>query len=150
MALRLNPGIQVTVVELDGAVIGACKLHLHQKIFDHPSVNLVIDDAFHFMEWAGNVNYDRIICDLTDLPVGYGDIEFKDFYSNVFSLSTNILNRSGWISIYSGCNEDIANDMTSSHLGQIEKNEVFIPSFGEPCYFVHGHKINLTARGGMS
>jgi spermidine synthase len=141
MALRLNPGIQVTVVELDGAVISACKLHLDQKIFDHPSVNLVIDDAFHFMERAGNVNYDCIICDLTDLPVGYSDIEFKDFYLNVFSLSTNILNRSGWISIYSGCNADIANDMISSHLGQLEKDEVFISSFGEPCYFVHGYVL---------
>lgn len=138
MALRLNPGIHVTVVELDGAVINACKIHLDQKIFDHPSINLVIDDALHFMEEADNVNYDCIICDLTDQPVGYKDIKFKDFHLNVFSLSTKILNRPGWISAYMGCNADIANDMISLHLGQIEKDEVFISSFGEPCYFVHG------------
>jgi spermidine synthase len=141
MALRLNPGIQVTVVELDSAVINACKVHLDQKIFDHPSVNLVIDDAFHFMERAGNVNYDCVICDLTDLPVGCNDIKFKDFHLNVFSLSPKILTRSGWISAYTGCNADIANDMISSHFGQIEKNEVFISSFGEPCFFVHGQVL---------
>ncbi len=93
------------------------------------------------MERACNVNYDCIICDLTDQPVGYNDIEFKDFYLNVFSLSTRLLNRSGWISAYAGCNADIANDMISSHLGQIEKDEVFISSFGEPCYFVHGQVL---------
>jgi spermidine synthase len=141
MALKLNPRIQVTVVELDHAVIKACEAHLNQNIFNHPNVTAVIEDVIHFMERAPNVTYDSIICDLTDQPVGYNDIMLRDFYLKIVSLSIRILKRSGWISLYAGCNTDIVDDMISLYLCQPEKKVAFIPSFGEPCFIVHGQLL---------
>jgi spermidine synthase len=135
MALKLNPEIHVTVVELDGDVVNVCKEYLNQTIFDHPNVNLVIDDAFHFMEQGCSGSYACVISDLTDLPIGYGKITFKDFYLGVFSLSSKILKRPGWISAYMGCNVDLVIDTLRSHLNHIEICNAFIPSFGEPCFF---------------
>ncbi len=144
MALRLNPGIQVTIVELDGAVVHACKTHLGQSILDHPSVNIVVDDAVHYIKQVGRANYDGIICDLTDHPIGCDDVEIKDFYLNMFSLFSNIVIRAGWFSTYTGCNVDIVDDiMNNIHHDLIKTELVSVASYGEACYFVSGQVPQL-------
>jgi len=119
-----------------------------QNIFEHPKVSLVLDDAFHFMEKAGNCGYDGIVCDLTDFPVGYNDGKFRGFYEKVFTLSAKILKTGGWIAVYSGSknmvvgNNERIIDMLGKTLGEsfvgIACIETVIPSFGEPCYILYG------------
>jgi spermidine synthase len=150
MAIKLNTGIEVTVVDLDGAVVSTCKSYLNQNIFDHPKVSLIVDDAFHFMEKVENGGYDGIVCDLTDFPVGYNDGKFRGFYETVFTLSAKILKAGGWISVYAGSKNMVVGnnkriiDILSKTLGEsfegVECIEAIIPSFGEPCYFLYGKK----------
>ena len=143
MALRLNPGLHVTIVELDLAVIKACEAHLGQKIFIHPSITIIIDDAIHFMEQkARAISFDCLVCDLTDQPIGHRNVIFGNLYSKIFSFAARLLNSSGWISAYVGCNVNIADNIISPHLYQIERDVIRIPSYGEPCYFMHGQVEN--------
>jgi spermidine synthase len=136
MALRLNPNIEITVVELDEAVIKACEAHLGQNIFNHSNVNTAIEDAIHFMEQASAASYDCVVCDLTDIPIGHSGVMCKDFHMKVFSLANRVLKHSGWISAYAGCNANITNDITLSWIHHVEKHIIHISCFGEPCFFV--------------
>lgn len=140
MALKLNPQIGITLVELDGAVVRACKTHLSQDIYDHPKVKLVVDDAFHFMEKAGNGGYDGIVCDLTDFPVGYNYGKFRGFYEKVFTLSAKILKAGGWISVYAGNNAGVLAELLKKDYSAIEQMDISIPSFGECCSFLYGER----------
>lgn len=87
-AMHLSPSLaEITVVDLDGEVANACSFHLHQNIFDHAGVNLVVQDALQFMEQHEKGAYDGIICDLTASPVGYRRSgELRGFYRRVFDL----------------------------------------------------------------
>lgn len=77
-AMHLNPSLEeITVVDLDGEVVNACRAHLHQTIFDHAGVNLVVQDALQLMEQHEKGGYDGIICDLTASPVGYRPVVGK-------------------------------------------------------------------------
>lgn len=150
MALKLNPEIEITVVDLDGAVVNACKKYLGQTVFDHQKVNLVVDDAFHFMAKAGEGCYDGIVCDLTDFPVGYNDGKLRGFFTQIFSLSKRILKDNGWIGVYAGsknlslategCVLDILSALLEQNFTGVKQQEALIPSFGEPCYFLYGEK----------
>lgn len=150
MAIKLNPEIDITVVDLDAAVVAACKQFLGQKVFDSQRVKLVVDDAFHFMAKAGKGSYDGIVCDLTDFPVGYNDGKLRGFFTQIFSLSKRILKNNGWIGVYAGSKNlsiategyvlDILSALLEQNFAGIERQEALIPSFGEPCYFLYGNK----------
>lgn len=102
--MHLNPSLEeITVVDLDGDVVNACKAHLQQTIFDHASVTLVVQDALQLMEQNEKGSYDGIICDLTTFPVGYRRSgELRGFYQRVFDLSAVVLKDNGWFSMYAG------------------------------------------------
>ncbi|NLW36743.1 MAG: methyltransferase [Syntrophorhabdus aromaticivorans] len=141
MALSLNPGLRVTVVELDKAVVKACETYLDQDIYHHPNITIVIDDAIHFMEQTSVGSYDCVVCDLTDMPIGHNGVVCKEFYQKVFSHVHRVLNRSGWIAVYAGCDVEIADDIARAYAHHIEKRTVYVPSFGEPCFIVYGRNI---------
>lgn len=75
---------QITMVEIDHAVVDMCKTYLPQHsagAYDDPRVNLVIDDGAHFVAQTCQ-KFDVIISDCTD-PVGPGEVLFSsDFYAN--------------------------------------------------------------------
>ncbi|MEK6627508.1 MAG: polyamine aminopropyltransferase [Bdellovibrionota bacterium] len=75
---------KVTMVEIDEAVVRACKQHLPliAREFSNPKVNLIIGDGIKFIaESAANL-YDVIIVDGSD-PAGPAEGLFtKDFYNN--------------------------------------------------------------------
>jgi spermidine synthase len=84
---------KVTMVEIDGEVIKACKEHLPQiaASFDHPKLNLVVDDGIAFIKSASFESYDIIIIDGSD-PVGPAEGLFSvEFYTNCY----NALKRGG-------------------------------------------------------
>ncbi len=79
------PGLEkVTMVEIDEAVVRACKMHLPAiaREFSNPKVNLVIGDGIKFVAEAKPEFYDVIIVDGSD-PAGPAEGLFTvDFYNN--------------------------------------------------------------------
>jgi spermidine synthase len=72
-ALRWSSVEQVTMVDIDGEVVEACKEHLpemHQGAFEDPRTDVVIGDALAFLDEVSEP-YDVIISDLSD-PIEEG------------------------------------------------------------------------------
>ncbi|MCW8831432.1 MAG: polyamine aminopropyltransferase [Gammaproteobacteria bacterium] len=82
-ALRHKNVEQVTMVEIDGAVIEMSKQWLpnhSQGAFDDPRANIVIADGMDFVRET-EMRFDVIISDSTD-PIGPGEVLFSnDFYA---------------------------------------------------------------------
>lgn len=78
---------KVTMVEIDGEVIEACKIHLPQiaAAFDNPKLELIVDDGIAFIKNASPETYDLIIVDGSD-PVGPAEGLFSvEFYTNCYN-----------------------------------------------------------------
>ncbi|RMH29605.1 MAG: methyltransferase domain-containing protein [Planctomycetota bacterium] len=72
-ALRWSTIERVTMVDIDGEVVEACRRHLphmHRGAFDDPRTELVIGDALRFLDDA-EPEWDAVISDLSD-PVAHG------------------------------------------------------------------------------
>lgn len=75
---------KVTMVEIDEAVVRACKQHLPEiaSEFNNPKVHLIIGDGIQFVAEAKSETYDVIIVDGSD-PAGPAEGLFtEDFYNN--------------------------------------------------------------------
>ena len=78
---------KVTMVEIDGEVIKACKEHLPEiaAAFDHPKLDLHVADGIAFVKGAAPKSYDIIIVDGSD-PVGPAEGLFSvEFYTNCYN-----------------------------------------------------------------
>lgn len=78
---------KVTMVEIDGEVIKSCKEFLPQiaAAFDHPKLDLIVDDGIAFIQNAAPNTYDIIIVDGSD-PVGPAEGLFSvSFYKNCYN-----------------------------------------------------------------
>ncbi len=79
------PGLEkVTMVEIDEAVVRACKTHLPgiASEFNNPKVDLIIGDGIKYVIEAAADSFDVIIVDGSD-PAGPAEGLFtKDFYAN--------------------------------------------------------------------
>jgi spermidine synthase len=76
----------ITMVEIDGIVIEAAKQFLPtiSCAFNHPKLNLLVDDGIDFVKQAADESYDLIIIDSSD-PVGPSEGLFsKSFYQDVY------------------------------------------------------------------
>lgn len=76
----------VTMVEIDGAVVEACRKFLPSiaSAFDHPKLELKIEDGIEFVKNTDSNQYDLILVDGSD-PVGPAEGLFtKEFYSNCY------------------------------------------------------------------
>lgn len=86
--LLRHDGVEnVTMVEIDGEVIKACKEHLPQiaAAFDDPKLDLKVDDGIAFIKEAKPESYDIIIVDGSD-PVGPAEGLFSvEFYTNCYN-----------------------------------------------------------------
>jgi spermidine synthase len=82
--LRHDGVEKVTMVEIDGEVIKACKEHLPTiaASFDDPKLNLIVGDGIAFAKAAANEEFDLVIIDGSD-PVGPAEGLFSvEFYRN--------------------------------------------------------------------
>ena len=89
--LRHEDVQNVTMVEIDGEVIEACKKHLPQiaSAFGNPKLNLIVDDGIAFIKNAQANTYDIIIVDGSD-PVGPAEGLFSvEFYTNCYNALKN-------------------------------------------------------------
>jgi spermidine synthase len=78
---------KVTMVEIDGEVIKACKEFLPTiaSAFDNPKLDLKVDDGIAFIKDATPNSYDLIIVDGSD-PVGPAEGLFSvEFYTNCYN-----------------------------------------------------------------
>jgi len=77
--LRWKDVRQVTMIDIDGDVVAACREHLpemHQGAFDDPRLEVVIADALDYLDQVGT-RFDVVISDLSD-PIEQGP-SFKLF-----------------------------------------------------------------------
>ena len=82
---------QVTMVEIDGEVIEACKIHLPNIAaeFYNPKLTLFVDDGIEFLKNAIPNSYDLIIVDGSD-PVGPAEGLFSvEFYTKCYAALKN-------------------------------------------------------------
>ncbi|MBI1183647.1 polyamine aminopropyltransferase [bacterium] len=90
--LRHKSVEKVTMVEIDDAVVRACKEYLPNiaSAFDDPRLELIIGDGIDYVAKAADNTYDLIIVDGSD-PVGPAKGLFSDeFYQNIYrSLNEN-------------------------------------------------------------
>lgn len=79
---------KVTLVEIDDAVIEACKLHLPAiaASFDHPKLELLVEDGIAYVNRSADATFDVVIVDSTD-PVGPAEGLFTaEFYRDVYRI----------------------------------------------------------------
>jgi spermidine synthase len=77
---------RITMVEIDEAVVRASKQFLPtiSSAFNHPKLNLLIDDGIKFVADAADATYDLVIIDSSD-PVGPSEGLFtRSFYDDVY------------------------------------------------------------------
>jgi spermidine synthase len=154
MALKINPKLKITIVDLDTEVVDLSKKFLNQKIFSHPNVTLNIGDALNYLK-----NYkirheekvDGIIYDLTDSPIGGNGAKGRitKFYKETFELSKEVLKLGGWISAQAGASvvtppyinvEEIIEKQVERVFKNFNRKDVMVPSFGEKNAFIRAIK----------
>ncbi|MFA6226983.1 MAG: adenosylmethionine decarboxylase [Candidatus Paceibacterota bacterium] len=152
-ALRINPDLKITIVDLDVEVVNVARKYLGQKVFDHPNVKLYIGDALQYLKAVKGNSVDGIVSDLTDNPALEFDNTYAEDYTRFFEQIVPLikahLNKDGWLSIQAG-----TSIVTKSHLdtakiieriakktfSKVNKEDVLIPSFGEENCFIIAEK----------
>lgn len=137
-ALRLSQRLCVTVVEVDSTIVEVCKEFSLNKAFESSQATFVIDDAIHFMRQCRD-EYEHIICDLTDTPISSESGSTSEFYTELLHLIATRMRACRTLSLYLGCDKSVIESICRLPcLEQCEVEEISIPSFGEPCYVLHG------------
>ncbi|KAA8498204.1 Polyamine aminopropyltransferase [Porphyridium purpureum] len=143
-ALKWRGVEQVTLVDIDGEVVEACRTHLsgiHQGAFDDPRFRLHVGDALAFLE-SSREYYDVILGDLTD-PVEQGP-SFNLFARESFSLVRQRLTPGrGVFAIQSGSTSLVEephlfarmNKTLASVFRHVVPFQSFVPTFGTPLGF---------------
>lgn len=100
--LRWHSVEKVTMVDIDGEVVDACKEHLpemHCGVFDDPRLELVIADALKLLDETTET-WDVIISDLSD-PIEEGP-SFALFTKEYYEKLERVLNPGGKVIIQAG------------------------------------------------
>lgn len=133
--LRHNGVEAVTMVEIDGEVIKACKEHLPAIAaeFDNPKLNLIVGDGIEFIKNATPESYDLIIVDGSD-PVGPAEGLFSvAFYNNCYKAL-----KSGGVLVAQGespkFNEKAFADVHHTIGGLFGENNAHVALFYVPTY----------------
>jgi spermidine synthase len=144
MTLLESPSVQqVTLIEIDPAVIACCRQHIKgvDRAFKDPRVNVRIGDAFKQFRVAAEL-FDAAILDLTERPlvVGSSLTTLRILYADIKQKCR------GRCSQYLGSSVGIAYDkrlrrmidkVSRVYLSNVTYRDVFIPSFGAPHTFMH-------------
>ena len=100
--LRWQSVRHVTMIDIDGEVVEACKQHLvemHQNAFADPRVELIIADALEVLDNTTQT-WDIIISDLSD-PIESGP-SFALFTKEYFTKLKRVLNPGGYVMVQAG------------------------------------------------
>jgi len=156
MAHKINPELNIRVIDLDVEVVKSCEKYLGQKIFKNKKVKLYIEDALHHLRVLikkNKIKLDGIVFDLTDEPVRKKDKNAKEsfikFYEELIDISHKALKENGWISMQAGAskvvlkyNDTVAtlSKLLKKKFKKVERTDIMIPSFGEKNAFLFGRK----------
>ncbi|MBE9127826.1 MULTISPECIES: fused MFS/spermidine synthase [unclassified Coleofasciculus] len=100
--LRWNTVEQVTMVDIDGEVVEACREHLpemHQNAFDDKRTHLIIGDALEVLDNTDQ-QWDIVISDLSD-PIEEGP-SFQLFTKEYFEKVQRVLAPGGYFVVQAG------------------------------------------------
>lgn len=156
MALKINPKLNVRVIDLDVEVVKNCEKYLGQKIFKNKLVKLFIEDALHHLRVLiknNKLKLDGIVFDLTDEPVRKKDKNVKSsfvkFYEELINISHKVLKKGGWVSMQAGASKVIPKynnavatleKLFKQKFKKVKRTDIMIPSFGEKNAFLFGRK----------
>lgn len=151
--LRWKTVDQVTMVDIDGEVVEACKEHLaemHQNAFDDPRLTVVIDDALNVLDCTKQ-QWDVVISDLSD-PIEEGP-SFKLFTKEYFEKAKNVLAPGGAFVLQAG---PVAPAELHMHarlvrtmkavFAQVESYTTFVPTYASPWGFALGSADVINTR----
>jgi len=100
--LRWKSVERAVMVDIDGAVVEACRQHLpemHQNAFDDPRTELVIGDALKYLDET-DTQWDVVISDLSD-PIEEGP-SFQLFTKEYFEQIRDVLSPPGHFVVQAG------------------------------------------------
>ena len=151
--LRWKAVEHVTMIDIDGEVVEACREHLpelHQNAFDDPRLEVVIQDAMEFLDHTKST-WDVIVSDLTD-PIEDGP-SLKLFTQDYFRRAQSVLGSNGVFVIQAG-------PVSPAELGlhtrlvrtmktvfdHVRSYTSFVPSFAAPWGFAIGTSKPIEGR----
>jgi spermidine synthase len=140
---------RVVMVEIDGHVIEASKIHLPEiaSAFDHPMLELHIADGIQYVKDAADASFDIVIVDSTD-PVGPGQGLFTaEFYTHV----NRILDRDGIMVTQSESprfNHKVMQEIYSCYYGIFGKDNVHCYLIQVPTYPSGTWSLSLSSKSG--
>ncbi|MGB3404362.1 MAG: polyamine aminopropyltransferase [Microcoleaceae cyanobacterium] len=151
--LRWKSVEQVTMVDIDGEVVEACRQYLpemHQNAFDDPRVELVIGDALEFLQ-ATHPQWDVIISDLSD-PIEEGP-SFKLFTQEYFEKLRHLLTPEGFLVVQAGPVSPGGMDLhvrlvntINTVFGHTVSYNSYISTYGAPWGFALASGIAINSR----
>lgn len=143
-ALNKVPQARVTVVDIDPVVVSASREHLGQTVFEDSRVELIIGDGLEYLERARN-EFDGIVLDLTDNPVGGAIGRFQKFHAKLIFRSARALKPGGWLGMQAGASSakkpyvEVAPFLErelAKRFPALRRTDRLIPSFGEKNAFL--------------
>lgn len=140
--LRWKTVERVTMVDIDGEVVEACRKHLpemHQNAFDDPRLEVVIDDALNVLDNAEGT-WDVIVSDLSD-PIEDGP-SFKLFTKEYFAKAKRVLSPDGAFVLQAGSVSPAELGMHArlvrtmrTVFDHVESYVTYVPSYAAPWGF---------------
>ena len=143
----------VTMVDIDGEVVEACKKHLpemHEGAFDDSRVTVRIEDALHMLD-SSTATWDVIISDLSD-PIEEGP-SFKLFTKEYFEQAQRALADGGIFVVQAGpvapaelqMHARIATTLNAV-FGHVRSYVTHVPTYASPWGFVIGSSKPIAKR----
>jgi len=140
--LRWKSVETVSMVDIDRAVVDACREHLpemHQGAFDDPRLEVVIDDALNVLDNT-RTTWDVIISDLSD-PIEEGP-SFKLFTKEYFEKARRVLADNGAFVLQAGpvapaemaMHARLVNTMEAV-FGHVASYSSYVPTYASPWGF---------------
>ena len=151
--LRWQTVEQVTMIDIDGEVVEACRQYLpemHANAFDDPRLKLIIGDALEFLETSGEI-WDVVISDLSD-PIEEGP-SFQLFTKEYFEKILRVLTPGGFFVLQAGpvssgemkLHARIVNTMKEV-FPYVQSYSSYVPTYGRPWGFVLGSREMINSR----
>ncbi len=151
--LRWRGVERVTMVDIDGEVVAACKEHLpemHQGAFDDQRTELVIGDAVAFLDSA-KPEWDVVISDLSD-PIEEGP-SYRLFTREYFERAQRALAPGGYFVLQAGPTSPMElkpHARLCKTLETVFENvhsySSFVPSYGQPWGFALASDVAIDPR----
>ncbi len=151
--LRWKTLEQVTMIDIDGEVVEACRQYLpeiHASSFDDPRLKLIIGNALDFLDTSAE-RWDVIISDLSD-PIEEGP-SFKLFTKEYFEKIFQVLAPGGFFVVQAGpvspgamkLHVRIVNTMKAV-FPNVQSYSSYVPTYGQPWGFVLGSREMINTR----